>query len=288
MKLNKKYLIIVSTLLLILVSTIIGITYAKYIAKKDVDKGIYSENFYFTVDVLGDTLDYSDLSAEYDFYGGYEKTIIFNVQNYFDDLRITNKQIDYNVSLSISNSATASLSRTSGSLVGGTKNKQAITLNINDGYTEGTKFIVTISSTSPYVKTMTLTFVLHTYDAEVKYYINDDEGRAYAELVLTSNVKIDVQKLLIDYSAINTEANILQVDITNHYILNNNGGVLTTETNDLLNSGSSFYKKITNTVAINAGEAVSIIFFKSDKTKNYIVGETTVVKNGDVFEIILG
>ncbi|MBQ8293549.1 MAG: hypothetical protein IJX78_07120 [Bacilli bacterium] len=288
MKLNKKYLIIVAALLLVLVSTIVGVTYAKYIASNKVDKDVYSENFYFTVDVLGDTLDSDKLSASYEFYGGDEKVILFNVQNYFDELRITDKEIKFDVSVEATNGATASVDVSSGSLVGKNKNDQTVILTVSAGYSEGTEVTVTIKSSTPYVKTMNLTFVLHTYDASVKYYVKDGVDRTYAELVITSNVEIGLGELLVDYSKINVDSNLLQVDLTNYYLLDDDSGILTTKTNDALNEGKSFYNQVTNTVVIKADEAIVIRFFKSDITKNYTIPETILTKNSNKYTIILG
>lgn len=287
MKLNKKYLIIITIVLLVVCLSVVGVTFAKYISSRDIDDDIVSDKFYFTVDVLGNTVEDSTLSKKFEFYGGDTKTLSFKVQNYFDDYRITEGNTEYKVEFETSNGySKVSLNKTTGSFTGGNKTADTITLTVQEGYTNGTEVKVIVSSVTPYTKKMTLTFVLYTYDAAIKYYINDAVNKTYAELIITSNIEVPVNKLLVDYSAINSISNILQVDLTNYYLLDQ-GGSLTTTTNDALNSEFDFYKKVTNTVKIIAGEAIVIRFFKSDITKNYSVSETNVVQDGEKFTITL-
>ena len=278
---KKRNLIILIVTLIAFVALITSPMLAKYLREEDRNVGVNAEKFYFTVDLLGDTVIDTQLSKSFDLYGGDDKELSFNVQNYFDDFRITESNVKYNVSYQVvlpTGSAydTSKVTLTNSgdkTLTGNTKSSLKYDLSILDGYDNGTKVVVTIKSTVPYVKEMTLTFVLNTFSSEYSYYIIDSVNSLYAELIITTNINIPVKGLIIDFSQVNTTSAVLQIDASNTYLLDKKDGNLVLETNKVPD-GQSFLTSVTNTIAINAGEAVSFKFFKSDITKNYSLSNT--------------
>lgn len=278
---KKRNLIILIVTLIAFVALITSPMLAKYLREEDRNVGVNAEKFYFTVDLLGDTVIDTQLSKSFDLYGGDDKQLSFNVQNYFDDFRITESNVKYNVSYQVvlptgSTYDTSKVTLTNAgdkTLTGNTKSSLKYDLSILDGYDNGTKVVVTIKSTVPYVKEMTLTFVLNTFSSEYSYYIIDSVNSLYAELIITTNINIPVKGLIIDFSQVNTTSAVLQIDASNTYLLDKKDGNLVLETNKVPD-GQSFLTSVTNTIAINAGEAVSFKFFKSDITKNYSLSNT--------------
>lgn len=278
---KKRNLIILIVTLIAFVALITSPMLAKYLREENRNVGVNAEKFYFTVDLLGDTVIDTQLSKSFDLYGGDDKQLSFNVQNYFDDFRITESNVKYNVSYQVvlpTGSAydTSKVTLTNAgdkTLTGNTKSSLKYDLSILDGYDNGTKVVVTIKSTVPYVKEMTLTFVLNTFSSEYSYYIIDSVNSLYAELIITTNINIPVKGLIIDFSQVNTTSAVLQIDASNTYLLDKKDGNLVLETNKVPD-GQSFLTSVTNTIAINAGEAVSFKFFKSDITKNYSLSNT--------------
>lgn len=275
---KKKKILYFSLMILALVLVALSPVYAKYIKEQESKITVTSDNFYFTVDLLGDTIEPSSLQKTFNLYGGDTKTINFKIQNYFDDFRITQLDTKYTVSLEVELPGGSSydenlveLTRTGDDTF--TKSVKCVdecTLNIPNGYSNNTKVIVTVSSVAPYSKVMTVIFNLKTFDSECGFYITDAKDSLYAELVITTNVNIPAGKLIIDFSDINAISNAIQIDMTNIYLLDNIDGVLKQITNKIPD-GQEYLKKVTNTLNINAGEAITIKFFKSDITKNYTI-----------------
>lgn len=290
---KKRSLIFLIVLVICLVMVCILPVIAKYVKEKSSEVNITSDNFYFTVDLLGDTNTEASLKKTYSFYGGDTKEVTFNIQNYFDEFRITSSDVKYNVSYEVK-LPTGSLYDVSnvsvnvngtGTLSKGGKSFDECTLRALEGYDNGTEIVISISSTAPYKKTMVITFILMTFESEGNYYIIDSKDSLYAELFITTNVPIPVGALIIDFSDINNSSNLLQVDMTNIYLID--------EANVLnqIEPGESYLKCVTNTIAINTGEAISIKFFKKDISKDYSLASTKLngVVEGieKVYKIIL-
>ena len=268
---NKKIYIIFTILLLTVATTFCGYVVAKYIREKQSDIVVTSKDFFFTVDLLGDTINDEDLSKSYVLAGGDSKEIIFYIQNYFDDYRICDTDVKYKVPMNITstNSSYDSNSIVLSNQVDvehllnkNTKDLDKWTLSIPEGYGDNTKIEISIKSSSPYVKEMKLEFSCMTYDKEYSYEVIDEVNSPIAKLIVKTNVDIPAKSLIVDFSSINSTSNVLQIDVTNPYI------IPTLNTNKLPD-GQTYYKSIVNTIKISAGEAIEIIFYKTDLSKNY-------------------
>lgn len=277
MKNNKrKFIVIICCVVSFIALACLTPVVAKFIRTRYYNIGFESSEFYFTIDLLGDTNTLDSLKDEYELYGGDTKSIKFNVQNYFDELRINEANIQYSIKMEIINSsgtynlatlinsASENITSETKTIVGGTKKDCAYTLYIPEGYANNTIIKVTVDSTVPYTKTMELTFNLHNYDYLVSYYVNDGsgDGNIFAELFIVFNQGIDisVNEVIIDWSQINLTSNVIQIDLANEDITP-------------IDEGKGYYTKAKINKNIEAGEVITIYFFKSNTSIDYSITE---------------
>lgn len=291
-KLNRRKVILLVAICLavVLLGTIIGVG-AKYIRDfASVQSQVLADDFYFTVDLLGDTQEKKDLSKEIHLYGGEAKSLSFQVQNYFDDLRINEKDVSYTVSLSCDRNDYSGYSFSAGSagsytLSKGAKAINGYTVNLPEGYAAlhgNTTVTATVKSTNPYVKEMKLHFVLHGQPEPVVYRVEDQVGGTYATLIVMASETINAGNLKLDWSAVNSGSNLLQVDTNSKHILD---GSLVLTTND---PNSGFLNQATTTQPMEENESILIYFFKADPTKDYsTVGELVAEESGGVYTVAI-
>lgn len=289
----KKWILTLTILICILSMSLVGGILAKYIDDKEENIEVSSSKFYFTVDLLGDTNDLSSLGETYDLYGGDQKAIDFNVQNYFDELRINKDNVTYNVSIKVTGTCNAALKKgdevvsgtesVGNTITGNTKKQDKFTI-IMDNYSNDAVVEITVKSTAPYTKTMIIKFILHTFDSKVQYYINDNVDSIYAELIIIANVDIPLSTnyIEIDWSQVNASSNALQVDSTNLDITVTYENVVIDEVNYSIGKSAKVTKE-----QLYAGEAISILFFKQDITKNYSHALTNVSLSGNTYTITI-
>ena len=292
---NKKIKLILFTIFICLVISSSGIIFAKYIENKKTNMGITSKNFFFTVDLLGDTTNDESLKKSYTLAGGDSKVITFNVQNFFDDYKICNTDVKYEVTMEVISTkdsyditqiTISNALNTEYTLNKLNKDFDKWTLNIPEGYGNDTIIKLTIKSSKPYIKEMNLEFICKTFDYEYSYELIDELNNPMATLVIRTNVDIEINNLIIDFSAINISSNALQIDILNEYLVDMIDGVATIKINALAN-GENYYTKVINTMKINAGEAIKITFFKTDITKDYSMPTKSSNNVSGKFNVVL-
>ena len=200
---------------------------AKYVTEHGKQSKVVSDNFYFTSDYLSESA-----IPEYKIYGD---SVAFEIRNYMDSFRVNDSDIAYTVS-----ATDGTLSSEGGTLTGGTAGSDTITLTYSG---EEKEIIVTVTSSSPYVKELKAKFIFA--ESVMRYEITDSAGSYYAELYIytgdtaqTVTVNWDKAKLLID------------------------------ETNDFV-FGNLTAEKNSASVSIPAHTTVKIAFFKTDITKDY-------------------
>lgn len=272
---------------------------------------ITAETFYFTTNILGDTkmvtadgaeetgYSFGDTSTEntWNLYGASEHNITIQVQNYYDELRITGKEIAYEGSVTVQNAKGNEIKKGSeaefpalklgdsafekGTLTpaaSGDKAQAELTFSVPAytewNYEDGTVVTVRIKSTSPYKKTLTMNFVLYATDTTLKYKVVDSVGSPYAELVLMTNADDTVQPWL-EWS------DELSIDNTNSLTFTYNDGTFTQQTG-MENRNMQISK------ALQIGESESVYFFKSDTSKNYAKDMTVVTEKNGRYTINLG
>ncbi len=292
---KRNRLIAAVSILALVILSVAGVVYAKYVFQKDYeDSLIKAESFYFTVDLLGDSNAPEKTTKEIHIYSG-NKEVSFTVQNFFDSLRINQEDIQYTVSYTvISDDPSAPLSGVTLkrgttpvtddpiTLTGVSAKEETYSLYIPNGYTNGDKIQVTVTSQTPYQKTMIMTFVLHTYEYELEYVLEDHVGSPYATLTLMTNVAIDAKKITVDCSAFNTTQYVLQVDTTNEYVLDPDS-TLTTN-----NPGNGYLSQFKITSALKVRESISIKLLKTDMSMNYSIGRAGINHGNDgTYTIIL-
>ena len=201
---------------------------AKYVTEHGKQSKVVSDNFYFTSDYLSE----STMIPEHKIYGD---SVSFEIRNYIDSSRVNASDIVYTVT-----ATDGTLSSNGGTLIGGTEKCAKITLTYSG---EEKEIIVTVTSSSPYVKELKAKFIFA--ESVMRYEITDSAGSYYAELYIytgdtaqTVTVNWDKAKLLID------------------------------ETNDFV-FGNLTAEKNSASVSIPAHTTVKIAFFKTYITKDY-------------------
>ena len=227
MKKKKITVAVISAVSVLAIILCFAPSFAKYITTQGRQSKLDSDHFYFSSDYLSE-----GVLPEYKIYGD---SVSFEIRNYIDSSRVNASDIVYAVS-----ATDGTLSSNGGTLTGYTKDVDTITLTYNG---EEKEIIVTVTSSSPYVKELKAKFVFTK--PVLRYEITDSPGSYYAELYIhtaneakTVTVNWDTAKLLIDE--------------TNDFVFGN--------LNDAKNSAS---------VSIPAHTTVKIAFFKNDITKNY-------------------
>lgn len=267
-----------------------GGIYARYTQKEVIENNqVAAAPFYFTVDLLRDD-EMSNVSKEYHLYGGGSKAITFSVWNHVDEYRVTQLKTDaghpendekltYTFGFACEGDADytdyqvvqGTTPVTEGYFTGSAAAKQTYTLNMGEGYRDGTTLTLKITSTAPYEKTVSLVFHLHTTDADALYRVEDQKDDNVASLIIMANKKIDAGKILMDLSAVNGEANVLAVDMTDVDIWTWSGGVPVNP--PALPAGELWFRTtIPVSVEMDAGESLEIRFFKKYPAKEYSTG----------------
>lgn len=227
MKKKKITVAVISAISVLAIILCFAPSFAKYITTQGRQSELDSDHFYFSSDYLSE-----GVLPEYKIYGD---SVAFEIRNYMDSFRVNDSDIAYTVS-----ATDGTLSSEGGTLTGGTAGSDTITLTYSG---EEKEIIVTVTSSSPYVKELKAKFIFA--ESVMRYEITDSAGSYYAELYIytgdtaqTVTVNWDKAKLLID------------------------------ETNDFV-FGNLTAEKNSASVSIPAHTTVKIAFFKTDITKDY-------------------
>lgn len=281
----------------VVVLCFVGGLRAKYVAIDEHEKNQFSANdFYFSIDLLAATDQYAGddeneiTEREIHLYGAGQNRLTFQVRNFFDDLRVNPADITYTVSYSANVSAELTVggnqvtSGASYTLSKNSKDYDEFTISAPNNTVEGGKITVTVASTVPYVKTMTLTVVLHPQQYDVLYRVEDNAGDPYARLIVMVGKPEGVQvgKINVDWSAINATSNILQVDSTNTFV--NLSGV---HGENEMDDTNNFVQKFTSKEVVDGNGSVAIYFFKKYPDQNYSMANTVAKEVNGVYQVIL-
>lgn len=227
MKKKKITVAVISAVSVLAIILCFAPSFAKYITTQGRQSKLDSDHFYFSSDYLSE-----GVLPEYKIYGD---SVAFEIRNYMDSFRFNDSDIAYTVS-----ATDGTLSSEGGTLTGGTKNCAKITLTYSG---EEKEIIVTVTSSSPYVKELKAKFVFTK--PVLRYEITDSVGSYFAELYIhTANEAKTV--------TVNWDKAELLIDETNDYVF----GKLNADKNAA-------------SVDIPAHTTVKIAFFKTDITKDY-------------------
>jgi len=272
---------------------LVGGIAARYIHSEDYrGNQVGAKDFYFGIDVLttGDSDENRVLEREFGLYGSDQTQFHFSVQNFFDSLRVNQEDISYTISCAGAVLKHDSGTVSSGSeftLTAGSQQSHAFWIEMTDP-NDGDTATVTVSSSSPYRKEMTLRVIAHPQSYPVLYRIEDAPGRNYAKLVVMAGIAVEAQTLDIDWSAVNTPeaGNVLQIDTTNTYIITADDLDLDGQNTDLSATGS-YLSSATNTVKIKENGSIAVYFFKTDTAADYSQEDTPVELSNGVYSIII-
>ena len=230
---SKKAIAVIAAIVIIVVSATVGLGYtiSRYVSSSDKDYHyIDAADFYFSADYLTPyTTD--DKIPTYTIYNyPQNKTVTFNVYNYADDLSINKENIKFSVATS-----KGSLSSTSGTVNGGSKNSKAITLTAN-----GTgKYLVTVTSSSPYKQTLKAYFEFATTTAPtITKTVTNYEDYVTLNVAVSPNAQ--------------TSCSVKITWDTSKLVLDTNNDLFA---NSTISSG-------TTTVSMNTGGSYQIILYK--------------------------
>ena len=286
-KIKKLHLFIILLISSIAIS-VGSYTLAKYLADRNMgNQSIGSTDFYFTLDLIGDSNNYNQVSKEYELYGDKEKSIQFSVRNYFDDLRVNSMEFEYQLDVVVTSDdeyapILSSVTENDKKFAFDVKEDETYKITFPSGFNNGTNVKVIASTSDPYEKELELSFTLFMHESAVTFRINDSVNSPYASLLIYCNEDVDKKDILIDWSKINVNANVFQIDMTNDYILDGNQFIT-----NVVDENIGYLTSAYNTLSIKQGEVIEILFFKSNSSMNYSKDETSSVLEDEIFKIIL-
>lgn len=296
---HKKLSIII--LIILVIFLIISLTLGRYILNILNNFILETKSFYFNSSIL--TINNKGYSINnWDGVNAYTLTIDLN--NRKNAKRITKADISYDINVTCSDNVSCTLSKTS-SVIYSTDESDSyqITVTPVKNFYEGDTATVStsVTSNSPYTKTLSATYSIGIKKSKFSYNIEDSTNAKYLTLNLTnsityyevqtafSNYSIGDQISIDDYanlsdsekancfSAIVTvefDPKVLFCDLTNNLYINRLSNNYEEETID----GYKYVKKFS--FKMNASSNRNIIFYKDDITKNYtypIVNDNSIV-----------
>lgn len=301
--------LIILLLLAVLLIAPLGYVAAKYVFTDQPRwSQIHADEFYFTAALLGDTemivenqglkFDDNSTAATWTVYGGSAHQISINIQNYYDQLRITEKAIQYKASVSVTDDPTGGESyspgsdlnvhlknstASSGTLSGGSMTSAELILEIpsyaSHHYDKNTVVTLLVKSNKPYTKTLTINIVLVADPPVLSYQIRDNVDSPYAELVLMSWADYPVGGGTVHPVTL-VWPDYLSIDNSDPLTFNIVGGVFQ-QMPITVDAVATDKCSMLLSSPINNGQSESIYFFKDDLKQNYTRGITVVDEAAD-------
>lgn len=193
---------------IIILSSYLGITLARYVFVS-IKNGILSSNsFYFNSDKLSENQAVYQLN---NWSGADSYSIIFNMNSKKNNLVAATSDISYNITFTCTSNVLCSSSKNSG-IIYASNNTDSFTINIvpNAAFTDGDTAVLTVtaSSTSPYIKTLSGKFTLKVGKAGLSYEIQDEANRPYLELRITNTLDYYTVKTAFGTHAVNDRLDI--------------------------------------------------------------------------------
>lgn len=217
----------------------LAVVFAKYVFLQSDTKETGSSEMYFTSDFL------SKSGSSYTLTPGTDSVTI-ELRNYVDDLRWSEKDIQYSYTVTKQWSG-ESVKSGSGTISRSADHGSSSSVTI-DGLGTGT-YEVTATATAPFTETLKGTFTIPAESSGIDYSVSDSEGSPYALLtVSTENYKGNV--------TLSWPAGVIP-DSTQEAF----AGVTTRQTDS--------YAAGTITVAVQPYSSYTYRFFKEDVTKDH-------------------
>lgn len=174
--------------LLLLLFLVAAVSLGRFIYLEIKKNFALSQDFYFNSDTLRDKATLYRLNN----YNGVDNyDIVINMNSIKNNKLAASGDIAYDISINCSSNASCSLSKTSGVIFSASNTDYFLasispTVFLNDN--DSIHMEITATSTSPYEKTLTATFMLVVGNYGLSYEINDEVGRPYLEMKLTNTL----------------------------------------------------------------------------------------------------
>ena len=253
--------------LIIILIVIIGLTPAmtslsKYVYNAVHDYYLGTKGFYFNSDKLSSN--HSEFEIANNWSGAETYPITINLNSKKNDLVFAETDIDYEITFTHSDNINCTISKTSGTIKGsnsGWINADYFIINIEPAAGTGlangeqTWVDVVVTSTSPYVATLSGKLYVGVGTEDITYGIMDSENSPYLEVNITNSLN-EGKDVTLTFSP-----GTVLLDMTSSFRLN-----ATSITTEQRNS----YEYV-NTVTSYVGslETVTVKFYKVDSTQNY-------------------
>lgn len=293
----KRWKIIVILLILILLLPV-GITFSKYVIENIKNYIMEANNFFFNSDKLAD----GGITYGINNWGGAGNIEIqFELNNHKNNILTSDADIEYSLTTTCDSALICSLSSSSGVIQVNEKTDN-FTLTItptrpfNDN--ESVSVTVSASSSSPYVKTLSATFVITVGRRGIDYEIKDSVGSPY--LLFTITNALDTYKVITAFG----NYSVGDLITTNDYLALSNDNkakcasalitldfnpavVVLDTTSDIVSSATiqtTQYQNVDYINRITFGMDVmmskEIRFYKRDSSRNYtypIVNNSSII-----------
>ena len=296
---HKKLSMIVLLILFFLL--IFGFTYARYIYRIIDNYILESKGFYFNSSVLS----LSDKSYKIHNWDGVNNYILtVDVNNKKNESVSTTTDISYSISVECSDNVTCTLSKETGIIYEQQKtDTYQITIIPKGNFYEGDEVTVKTqaTSTSPYYKTLSATYIVGVEKSKFSYSIEDSANSQYLILNLTNSIGYyEVEKAFDTYQVgdqisldnymelsdaekencfsakvtLSFDPKVLYLDMTSNSYLKK---IPDSEVTEKIN-GFDYVSKYT--FKVDATSSEKILFYKDDIAKDYtypIVNEDSII-----------
>ncbi len=285
MKYIKKHPVLV--LLLLIIALPVTITLSRYVKDAISNYIMEAEHFFFNSDKLkvgGTTYTVNNWSGADTF------TIQFNLNNMKNNILYSDSDIDYNLSVNCATNTTCSITTASGTILKNEK-QDDFTLNITPNiiFSTGSQIQITITATSssPYIKTLSATFIIKVGRQGISYSITDVANQPYFMVDVTNSRSIYIVRTAFGTKNVNDELTVQEYNalsdtdkakcssatITlsfnpNYVILDTTDAITTTSTKSYTTVNNiSYISSIT--FDVDPTSSSKIRFYKKDPTQNY-------------------
>lgn len=253
-------ILIVLTILAFLVPIMTSLS--KYVYNAIHDYYLGTKGFYFNSDKLSSN--HSEFEIANNWSGAETYTITINLNSKKNDLVFAETDIDYEIEYTHSDNIECTISKTSGTIIGsanGGINEDYFIITINpaagtslpNGATTWVEIEVT--STSPYVATLSGKLMVGVGTEDINYEIMDSVNNPYLEVNITNSLNTGKDVTL------SFDPNVILLDMTSKFTLNSSAKT-TVQINgyDYVNTVTSY---------VGSLETITVKFYKVDPSQDY-------------------
>lgn len=253
-------ILIVLVILIFLVPTMTS--FAKYVYNAVHDYYLGTKGFYFNSDKL--TSNHSEFEIANNWSGAETYQITVNLNSKKNDLVFAETDIDYEISFTNSDNIVCSISKTSGTIRGsasGGINEDYFIITINPANGTGlangvqTWVDIEVTSTSPYVATLSGKLYVGVGTEDITYEIIDTPDNPYLEVNITNSLDTGEDVTL------SFDPNVILLDMTSSFRIN----ATAIATQDI--NGYAYVNTVTSYVG--SLETTTVKFYKVDLSQDY-------------------